>query len=176
MRPWRPRATLCDMKITASAQRHIEAPPDRVYRYIANFRDHHPKFLPSQFSDFAVETGGIGAGTVHRFNLTLGGRRSEYRVRVGEPEPGRVLIESDPSRLMLTTFTVDRELDGTSTVTIHTRWFTNGFAGVVERILAPRMLRRVYRAELGLLDRYARETVPDSRPAVRTGRGLVSLA
>ncbi len=163
------------MKITASAQRHIDAPADRVYRYIANFRDHHPKFLPSQFSHFEVETGGIGAGTVNRFSITLGGRRSEYRVRVGEPEPGRVLIESDPSRLMLTTFTVDRELDGTSRVTIHTRWFTSGVAGVVERMLAPRMLRRVFRAELNLLDRYARETVPDSRPAVRTGRGLVSL-
>ena len=163
------------MKITASARRHIDAPADRVYRYIADFREHHPKFLPSQFSDFEVETGGVGSGTVHRFAITLAGRRSEYRVRVGEPEPGRVLIESDPSRLMLTTFTVDRELDGSSTVTIHTRWYRSGFAGLVERMFAPRMLRRVYRAELNLLSRYASDTVPDSRPAVRTGRGMVSL-
>jgi hypothetical protein len=60
-------------------------------------------------------------------------------------------------------------------VTIHTRWYTDGFAGFVERVLAPRMLRRVYRAQLNLLDRYARDSVPDSRPVVRTGRGLVSL-
>jgi len=174
----RPRgpATLCGMKITVSAQRRIDAPADRVYRYIRDFREHHPKFLPPQFSDFEVETGGVGSGTVHRFNLTLGGRRSEYRVRVGEPEPGRVLIESDPSRLMLTTFTVDREIDGSSTVTIHTRWYSEGFAGFVERVFAPRMLRRVYRAELNLLDRYARDTVPDSRRELRTGRGVVALA
>ena len=171
-----PTSDAARMKITASAQRHIDAPADRVYRYLADFREHHPKFLPPQFSDFEVESGGVGSGTVHRFSLTLAGRRSEYRVRVGEPEPGRVLIESDPSRLMLTTFTVDRELDGTSTVTIHTRWYADGIAGLVERILAPRMLRRVYRAELNLLNRYARFSVPDSRPAVRTGRGVISLA
>ena len=164
------------MKISVSAQRHIQAPADRVYRYIADFREHHHKFLPPQFGDLEIETGGVGAGTVHRFSMTLGGRRTEYRVRVGEPEPGRVLIESDPSRLMLTTFTVDRELDGTSTVTIHTRWYTAGLAGLMERLVAPRLLRRVYRSELALLDRYARDTVPDSRPRVRTGGGVVSLA
>ena len=164
------------MKISASAQRHIDAPADRVYRYIADFREHHPKFLPPQFGDLEIESGGVGAGTVHRFSLTVAGRRTEYRVRVGELEPGRVLIESDPSRLMLTTFTVDRELDGTSRVTIHTRWHTAGFRGLVERIVAPRMLRGVYDAELKLLDRYARETVPDSRPRLRTGAGVVSLA
>ena len=164
------------MKISASAQRHIDAPADRVYRYLADFREHHPKFLPPQFGDLEVETGGVGAGTVHGFSLTLGGTKAEYRVRVGEPEPGRVLIESDPSRLMLTTFTVDRDLDGTSLVTIHTRWHTAGFRGFVERLVAPRLLRRVYRAELNLLDRYARETVPDSRPRERTGTGVVSLA
>lgn len=162
------------MKISVSAQRHIAAPADRVYRYITDFREHHPKFLPPPFGDLEIETGGVGAGTVHRFSMTLGGRRTEYRVRVGEPEPGRVLIESDPSRLMLTTFTVDRELDGTSTVTIHTRWYTPGSAGLVERLVAPRLLRRVYRAELALLDRYARETVPSPLPTRR--RAVVRLS
>ena len=106
MRRHRDPAHPAGMKVAASAERHIDAPARRVYEYIADFRQHHRNFLPPQFSDFEVETGGVGSGTVHRFNLTLGGRRSEYRVRVGEPEPGRVLIESDPSRLMLTTFTV----------------------------------------------------------------------
>ena len=145
------------VKITASAERRIDAPAGRLYDYIADFRQHHPNFLPSQFSDFEVETGGVGAGTVHRFRMTLGGRTSDYRVRVGEPQPGRVLIESDPSRCMLTTFTVDAEPGGGSRVRIETRWFTDGIKGLVERLVAPRMLRRVYRDELSLLDRYARE-------------------
>ena len=143
------------MQINVSAERHIEAPASRVFSYIRDFREHHPRFLPAEFSDFEIESGGVGAGTVHRFTMTLGGRSTRYRVRVGEPEPGRVLIESDPSRSMLTTFTVDRSPDGGSRVRIDTRWFTPGVQGLVERLVAPRMLRRVYREELGLLDRYA---------------------
>jgi hypothetical protein len=143
------------MQITASAERDIDAPARLVYSYIADFRHHHPNFLPSQFSDLEIETGGVGAGTVHRFRMTLGGRTTHHRVRVGEPQPGRVLIESDPRRRMLTTFTVDPQPDGSARVRIETRWFTDGLKGLVERLVAPRMLRGVYREELQLLDQYA---------------------
>lgn len=162
------------MQIIAAAERHIDAPASRVYHYIRDFREHHPRFLPPQFSNFQIESGGVGAGTVHSFTMTLGGRATEHRVRVGEPEPGRVLIESDPSRRMLTTFTVDPELDGTSRVRIETRWYTDGFPGFVEHLVAPPMLRRVYRAELNLLDRYARDTPPVSHGR-DAGRGAVAL-
>jgi len=163
------------MQIIASAERHIDAPSRRVYHYIRDFREHHPRFLPPQFSDLQIETGGVGAGTVHSFTMTLGGRTTAYRVRVGEPEPGRVLIESDPSRRMLTTFTVDSDGGGGSRVRIETRWHTNGVQGLFERLVAPRMLRHVYQAELALLDRYARDAVPDSRSGVPAGTGVISL-
>jgi hypothetical protein len=143
------------MQISAAAERTIDAPAAHVYHVIRDFRLHHPNFLPPQFSDFEIETGGVGAGTVHRFRMTLAGRTTEYRVRVGEPQPGRVLIESDASRRTLTTFTVDPEPYGRTRVRIHTRWYNDGFAGIVERLVAPRLLRRVYREELQLLDRYA---------------------
>jgi hypothetical protein len=65
------------------------------------------------------------------------------------------LIESDPARRMLTTFTVNPEPGGSSRVRIETRWYAYGIRGLVERLAAPRMLRRVYRDELELLDRYA---------------------
>jgi Polyketide cyclase / dehydrase and lipid transport len=163
------------MKIIASAERHIDAPSRRVYHYIRDFREHHPRFLPAQFSDLQIETGGVGAGTVHSFTMTLGGRTAGYRVRVGEPEPGRVLIESDPSRRMLTTFTVDADPGGGSRVRIETIWHTHGVQGFFERLVAPRMLRRVYQAELALLDRYARDAVDDTRRAVPAGKGVISL-
>ena len=159
------------MKITASAERRIDAPARRVYGYIADFRQHHPKFLPSQFSDLEIESGGVGAGTVHRFRMTLGGRTSDYRVRVGEPQPGRVLIESDPARRMLTTFTVDPEPDGASLVRISTCWYTDGVQGLVERLVVPRMLGRVYRQELELLDRYAAGAAAMPRPELAAIRG-----
>ena len=134
-------------------------------------REHHPRFVPPQFRDLTIESGGV-AGTVHSFTMTMGGRSTRYRVRVGEPEPGRVLIESDSTRRMLTTFTVDSVASGESLVRIETTWHTDGVKGLVERVVAPRMLRRVYATELDLLDRYVRD-MPQPK-AARAGRGLAA--
>jgi hypothetical protein len=74
----------------------VDAPADAVYRYIADMREHHPRFLPPAFSDFQVESGGIGAGTITRFTVTAGGRARQYRMQVAEPEPGRVRYRLQP--------------------------------------------------------------------------------
>jgi hypothetical protein len=44
---------------TASAQRSVAAPPDVVYRFLSDMRNHHPHFLPPAFSEFQVVAGGI---------------------------------------------------------------------------------------------------------------------
>ncbi len=93
-------------RILISAERAVDAPADTVYGYIADMREHHPRFLPPAFSDFRVESGGFGAGTVTRFKVTAGGRTREYQMKVAEPEPGRVLTESDTGSSAVTTFTV----------------------------------------------------------------------
>jgi uncharacterized protein YndB with AHSA1/START domain len=61
-----------------SAERTVDAPADAVYRYIADMREHHPRFLPPVFSDFQVESGGVGAGSVTRFKGD--GGRTDPRV------------------------------------------------------------------------------------------------
>jgi Polyketide cyclase / dehydrase and lipid transport len=140
-----------------SAEATVAAPADTVYRYLADMRDHHPHFLPTAFSDFQVESGGVGAGTVTRFKLTAGGRTREYRMQVAEPEPGRVLTESDMNSTAVTTFTVAPQ-DGASLVRISTAWDgAGGIGGVFERMFAPRVLRAIYTDELRRLDGYARE-------------------
>jgi Polyketide cyclase / dehydrase and lipid transport len=156
------------MQITVAAERSIDAPAAHVYRLIRDYRQHHPNFLPPPFNDFEVECGGVGAGTVASFTLNVGGRTTAYRIRVGEPQPGRMLIESDAARRVLTTFTVDRDPSGGSRVRIQTRWFARGVGGFVERLVAPRLLSRVYRRELELLDRYARGELSDVVAAPRT--------
>ena len=45
-------------------ERVVGAPAELVYRCIADFDRHHPRFLPPAFSQFRVEEGGVGAGTV----------------------------------------------------------------------------------------------------------------
>ena len=142
--------------IRVSAESAVAAPADRVYRILSNYREHHPKILPPAFSNFVVEEGGIGAGTVMRFNMTTLGRTQSARHRVEEPEPGRVLREIDLDRDLQTTFTVTPNGDD-STVRIDTVWNEGGLAGPVMKLMAPRLLAPIYREELRNIDRYARE-------------------
>jgi hypothetical protein len=143
--------------ISVSAERTVGVPAPEVYGYIADMREHHPHFLPPAFSDFQVESGGVGAGTITRYNLTAGGRTRQYRTQVAEPEPGRVLTESDTGSTSVTTFTVTPE-GNACRVRISTTWQgAGGVGGVFERLFAPRVLRRLYDDELGRLDTYAQQ-------------------
>jgi carbon monoxide dehydrogenase subunit G len=144
-------------KMVVSAESTVDASADTVYRYIADMREHHPHFLPPAFSDFQVESGGVGAGTITSFKITVGGRTREVRTKVAEPEPGRVLTESDTGSNSVTTFTVSPQ--GTaSLVKISGAWDSaGGIGGLLERMFAPRMLRAIYADELKRLDAYARK-------------------
>lgn len=78
--------------VTASAL--IPARRERVYNILANYREGHPRILPKQFSNLVVEQGGLGAGTVIRFQMSVFGRKQTFRAEISEPEPGRVLVET----------------------------------------------------------------------------------
>jgi hypothetical protein len=144
--------------INVSAERVISAPQEIVYGYVADHREHHPRFLPPEFTDFQVEAGGTGAGTITRFRVTAGGRSREYHMEVAEPEPGRVMTESDMNSSLITTWTIDPEGEGSSRVKIATGWQgASGVGGFFERTFAPRVMRRIYEDELERLEAYARE-------------------
>ena len=123
------------------SRRHARAPPE----------------LPAAaFSGFEVETGGVGAGTVIRFNLAAGGRTRQFRSEIAEPEPGRVLTESDTNSSAVTTFTVMPAGDNAS-VRIDCEWNgASGIGGFFERTFAPRVMRGILADELTRLDAYAR--------------------
>jgi polyketide cyclase/dehydrase/lipid transport protein len=143
--------------ILVSAEHTVDAPADAVYSYIADMREHHPRFLPPAFSDFQVESGGGGVGTITRFTVTAGGRTRQYRMQVAEPEPGRVLTESDTSSSLVTKTTVTPQ-GGASLVQISTTWEgAAGIGGFFERLFAPRVMRGIYADELERLYAYARE-------------------
>jgi carbon monoxide dehydrogenase subunit G len=144
-------------RILVSAEGTVGAPADTVYRYVADHRKHHPHFLPPAFSDYQVESGGVGAGTVTRFKVSAGGRTREYRMKVAEPEPGRVLTESDTGSSLVTTWTVAPKGEA-SLVRISTAWDgAGGVGGLFERMFAPRVMRGIYADEIQRLDAYARE-------------------
>jgi Polyketide cyclase / dehydrase and lipid transport len=81
-------------------------------------------------------------------------------MRVEEPDPGRVLTESDERSSMVTTWVVTPEGPGCR-VRVETLWQgAGGVGGLVERLFAPRVLRRLYTDELERLDRYVWECCP----------------
>jgi hypothetical protein len=83
------------------------------------------------------------------------------RADVTEPVPGRELVETDVATGAATRFLVEPVSDGrASRVTFETTWCRPGLGGWAERCLAPRYLRKVYRAELALLNEEAQARVP----------------
>lgn len=142
--------------ITVAQEGRVAAPADLTYRLIADDA-HHQQFLPQGITNFEVVEGGVGAGTLHRFTVTAGRRAREYVMRVDEPQPGRVLTETDQNSSLVTTFTVTPAGDSCM-VRIETQWNgAGGIGGFFERTFAPRVLRKMYADELARLDSYASE-------------------
>ncbi|MFL5671686.1 MAG: SRPBCC family protein [Chloroflexota bacterium] len=146
----------------------IDAPASTVLAVLRDFDGKHRKILPPAFSNFVVEQGGKGAGTVIRFDITLGGRTESARAWVEEPAPG-VIEEHIIGRHMVTTFTVRPDGEGART-RIETLWRpVPGLAGLVERLFAPRMLRQIYLDELANLDDVARSVRVDTEMGTVAG-------
>ncbi len=132
----------------------IRARPERVYAVIANYRDGHPRILPPEFSGLTVEKGGTGAGTVIRFQMRVFGRKQACRAAITEPQPGRVLVETDlDNNRIVTTFRVDPgPASEQSQVTISTELAVRGgIPGAIERFMSTRYLLPIYRRQLALL-------------------------
>src|SRR5262252_7828855 len=130
------------IKGRASASSRIEAPPARVYSIIADYNQHHPRIVPPEyFKSLEVEEGGVGAGTRIHVTMRVIGTTITFRHIVSEPEPGRVLIESDVEGNSATSFTVDQTDSGAAaTLTITTEFTTQrgGILGKIERFLTVR--------------------------------------
>jgi hypothetical protein len=150
-------------KVKASAR--VGASADVVYGIIADYRNGHPHILPKQYFEWLeVEQGGRGDGTVIRFQMRVLGQTRVLRAVVTEPEPGRVLVETDTGGGgPVTTFTVE-PAGSDSHVTFSTELTSaGGPLGILERFVLRRILRRIYVRELEQLGRVAVE-----RSSVRT--------
>lgn len=133
-----------------SASALIRAQPQDVYAIIADYRQGHPLILPKPpFVSLAVEQGGMGAGTVIRVQMRVLGQVQTFRAVVTEPEPGRVLVETNDTGYV-TTFTVEPRADGQHAyVTIATEIPERaGVLRALERRFVSWLLRPVYVKEL----------------------------
>jgi hypothetical protein len=144
-------------KIIAQESARINAPTDLVYSIIADYQVGHQNIIPKKyFTSYKVEKGGYGEGTEIRFSTLVMGRTINSHQRIREPEPGKVLVEEDIDNDRATEFFVEPKSNGTETeVTIKTSWTPKGINGFFERFMAPPVLRKIYREELGILNNYA---------------------
>ena len=134
-----------------SATKVIPASAVRVYDLLADYREGHPSILPKpEFISLTVEQGGRGAGTVVSFQMKLMGRVQTFHSAITEPEPGRVLVETDMNTGAVTTFMIEpREAGRQAQVTITTD--TQGRDGIVGKAqgwMTTRLLRPIYIKEL----------------------------
>jgi hypothetical protein len=145
-------------QVTVSGQ--VKAPAEQVYAILADYHEGHPHILPRPyFQNLTVETGGIGAGTLIRFQMRVLGETQTLRAIITEPEPGRVLAETDVASGAVTTFTVTPiEDDQHTETTISTKLrLRDGLLGRVERFFTTMFLRRIYARELAQLANLAEE-------------------
>ncbi|RZQ64324.1 SRPBCC family protein [Amycolatopsis suaedae] len=139
-------------KVTATAERTIDAPVDKVRTAVADYAGVRPKLLTEQYSEYEVVEGGQGAGTVVKWRLQATSKRVRHvEATVAEPSPG-TLVETDANSSMVTTWTV-REAGNGSVVRIETSWDgAGGIGGFFEKTFAPGGLRRIYDGVLANLE------------------------
>jgi hypothetical protein len=138
----------------------IEARPEEIYAVISDYHIGHPAILPKPyFTELTVEKGGQGAGSVVWTKMKVMGQTYTYHQVVTEPEPGRVLVETDMDTGQFSTFTLD-PLDGgkRTKVTISAVFPAKpGFVGFMEKLMNPPVSRRIFRKELVQLADYLKD-------------------
>ncbi|MCB9452140.1 MAG: SRPBCC family protein [Anaerolineaceae bacterium] len=145
--------------IHVEASQIISARPEAIYAIFTDYRVSHPAILPKPyFASLVVEEGGQGAGTVFRAQMDVMGTKTDLRMVVSEPQPGRVLREEDETAGIVTTFTVEPVSAEETRVTLATDFRSSpGLKGWIESLLNPLITRRIYRQELQLVADYVRQ-------------------
>jgi len=145
--------------IRADASYVINARPEEIYAVISDYHVGHPAILPKGFTGLIVEKGGKGAGTLVLTKLTVYGKEYTYHQLVSEPEPGRVLVETDIDTGQFSSFTLDPVNGGAQTrVTIHAEEPAKpGVAGWLAAQMQPMFMKRMFAEELRNLAAYVQQ-------------------
>jgi len=140
-------------QVTATAERTVPAPVETVLTAVADYTTTRPAILTEQYSEYAVLSGGQGAGTSATWKLQATSKRVRHvKAAVTQPTPDTV-VETDENSSMVTAWRVSPAGDGASLVSITTTWNgASGIGGFFERTFAPKGLARIHS---GVLDKLA---------------------
>lgn len=131
----------------------IPAPAPQIYAMIADYEVGHPSILPAQyFKKLTVTHGGQGVGTEFDLEMEVMGNRTHGHFVVTEARPHAFLAEEEPTQGIRTTFELKPQPDGQTAVTIESHFRGRpGLRGWLEKLMTPRLLRKIYREELDQL-------------------------
>jgi hypothetical protein len=128
--------------VTARATKAVDASPEQVLAFLRDYRESRPRILTDNYSQYRVESGGQGQGTVIGYHFAAGGRERDYRLSIEEDGAG--LSERDQLSSFVSRWTVAPD-DAGAQVTVEASWQGGaGIGGVFERTFAPMGLRRIY--------------------------------
>ena len=153
----------------ATASKVFNILAEEIYNIIADYHNGHPHILPKQyFLSLEVEEGGFGEGTIVLFQMRLLGQTQSFRSLITEPDPGRLVVETDIKSGIPTSFIVEPAGDGQTRVTISTELKGRS---AVEGWIAKVILQNVYRQELELLGEFAERHRTSMDPAQTNAAG-----
>lgn len=134
-------------QVTATTQRTIEAPAEKVTAALADYETMRPQILTENYGDYRVEPD-------KRVHWTLQATKKRVRDQLVTVEVARDhIIERDANSSMVTTWTVASEGTDRSTVTVETTWNgAGGIGGFFEKTFAPKGLARIHDGVLANLD------------------------
>lgn len=137
-------------QVTATIEAILPAAPDEVVAALGDYATVRPAILPEQYTDYAVQQGGVGGGTVVAWRLHATEKRVRDVVADVTVTPTSV-TETDRNSSMVTVFSV-APADHGSVVTATTTWQgAGGVGGFFERTFAPKGLGRIHAALLANL-------------------------
>jgi hypothetical protein len=131
-------------RVSVEAERTVDAPMERVWALLRDYRVARPRLLTEHFSDYGVQERGEGAGTVIEYRLRLGRHQGRHVIAVQEPVPGRMLRERDRTSALMSTWTLTPGGDGERTVVrLAIQLRDLQISGWLSRLRARRALRRL---------------------------------
>jgi len=126
----------------------VGAPPEKVYKVLVE-PAHHKRILPDAFVKYEAESDEIVS-----FSVKSGKVVRDFRVRVEQTEPNKIMREIELSTNIVTEFRLEPHEQGT-VVTIATDYATaKSISGFIESLVVPAFLRILYKEELIKLGRY----------------------
>ncbi|NYG59280.1 carbon monoxide dehydrogenase subunit G [Nocardioides daedukensis] len=137
-------------QVTATAEATVAAPPADVVAALADYEVTRPGILSAHYSDYAVEQGGQGDGTVVTWRLQATEKRVRHVVADITTTSDSV-TETDRNSSMVTTWRVLPRDSGSKVLVVTTWQGAGGIGGFFERTFAPKGLRAIHEEVLANL-------------------------